>query len=59
MNRMDMTPKQIMNAVVDGKRPEWADLDAPILLQKLMKRCWNQNPRKRPSFARMRVSVSD
>jgi hypothetical protein len=38
--------------IINGKRPEITD-DTPKCFAKLMKKCWNSNPLKRPSISKI------
>ncbi|GES81616.1 kinase-like domain-containing protein [Rhizophagus clarus] len=48
---------QLAYKIIDGERPKITD-DTPKCLAKLMKRCWDSDPTKRPSITEIRETLS-
>ncbi|XP_039117118.1 serine/threonine-protein kinase STY46-like [Dioscorea cayenensis subsp. rotundata] len=54
----DLTPLQAALGVRQGVRPELSENAHPVLVD-LMKRCWEADPVKRPSFAEIIVELEE
>jgi hypothetical protein len=49
---------ELILEIIDGKRPE-ITTDAPKCFSNLMKRCWDSEPSKRPSIAKIKSIIDD
>lgn len=46
----DVTPFLLMQTIIDGRRPNLDSENIPESMKQLMKRCWANNPKDRPTF---------